>query len=86
MDEIIFVPKNFVPNFIICCSEYSSIFFVDPTPKNDKNPNLMVKNLNLYKLEFIVALPKKKSTGVKAMKAKVSQLSSLCYIAFMSPS
>ena len=31
--------------------------FVDPIPKNDKNPNLMIKNSSLYKLEFTILLP-----------------------------
>ena len=30
---------------------------MDPTPKNDNNSNLMVKNLSLYKFELTVTLP-----------------------------
>ena len=32
---------------------------MDLTPKCDKNPDLKVKNLNLYKIELIVTLPLK---------------------------
>ena len=39
-------------NFSTIGSEYSGIFYMNPTLKNDKNPNLMIK-----KLELIVALP-----------------------------
>ena len=28
---------------------------MDPTPKSDKNPNLIVKNSSLYKLDLTVA-------------------------------
>ena len=41
--------------------EYSDILFVDPTPKNDKNPDLTIKNSSLYKLDpsLLYLFPKK---------------------------
>ena len=45
--------------------KYSGILFVDPILKNDKNPDLTVKNSNLYKLELTITLPKRVSLQVK---------------------
>ena len=38
---------------------------MNPILKSDKNPNLTIKDSNLYKLEFTVALPKQFSKRTK---------------------
>ena len=46
-------------SFSAILSEYFDIFliFCEPHSKNDKNPNLTIKNSSLYKFKFIIALP-----------------------------
>ena len=51
-------PAYISSSFLAIGSEYFSIFFVDLTPKSDKNPDLTVKNSSLYKLELTITFPK----------------------------
>ena len=50
-------------SFSVIGLKYSDIFFMHLISKNDKNPNLTVKNSSLYKLEFTVTLQYSKFIG-----------------------
>ena len=50
-----FVRKKLDLIFLAIGSKYFGIFFVNLIPENDMNPDIVEKNLSLYKLEFSVA-------------------------------
>ena len=51
------VEKKISSSFSVIRSKYFGIFFVYTISKSDKNPDLIIKNSSLYKLDLTVALP-----------------------------